>query len=311
MTNSLLPVPFHGNTLFLIEQNNEPFTPMKPIVEGMGLDWASQFTKLKSDQKRWGSIVITTIQVPGDTQSRETVMMPLRKLPGWLMTIQPSRVKPEIREKILQYQNECDDVLWKYWTKGRAENPQVIPQDPSATPTLNLMAPIDFRQHVQLRKLIDEKIRILPEPLHQSSYSLIMKALFAFLGIRSQKDLTQYRFEEACRFVQNYPLVRLPSPPVTPKTTEVDLDFPKETAKPSRSFWKDLPPDAPKDGLSIQDLLDPDYVDPIRQLLERIEKAGYDVQGPWTQYQAMKGHLRFAAKAFEEIYQISRVRRMP
>ena len=117
MNASLVPVPFHGTTLFLLEQNNEPYTPMKPIVEGMGLDWSSQFTKLKSDQKRWGSIVINTIQVPGDTQSRETVMMPLRKLPGWLMTIHPTRVKPEIRETILRYQNECDDVLWEYWTR--------------------------------------------------------------------------------------------------------------------------------------------------------------------------------------------------
>ena len=133
MTKDLVSVPFHGNTLFLVEQNNEPYTPMKPIVEGMGLDWASQFTKLKSDPKRWGSIVITTIQVPGDTQGRETLCIPLRKLPGWLMTIQPSRVKPEIREKILCYQNECDDVLWEYWTKGRAENPRLssVPHAPS------------------------------------------------------------------------------------------------------------------------------------------------------------------------------------
>lgn len=211
----------------------------------------------------------------------------------------------EFKIKYIEAFNRMEEEL------RRRKEPPAIPQDPFITPTLNLKEPIDFRQNVQLRKLIDEKIRILPEPLHQSAYSLIIKALFAFLGIRSRKDLTQYRFKEACQFVRDYPLVRLPSPPVTPKTTEVDLDFPKETAKPSRSFWKDLPPDAPKDGLSVQDLLDPDYPDPIRQLLDRIEKAGYDVQGPWTQYQAMKGHLRFAAKAFEEIYQISRVRRMP
>ena len=308
---ALVPVPFHGNTLFLVTHNDEPYTPMKPIVEGMGLTWHGQFQKLQRNSDRWGCIPITGIQIPGDTQGRETLCMPLRKLPGWLMTIQPTRVKPEIREKILRYQNECDDVLWEYWTKGRAENPRVIQQDSSATPTLNLKAPIDFRQHVQLRKLIDEKIRILPEPLHNSAYSLIMKALCAFLGIRSRKDLTQYRFEEACRFVQNYPLVSLPELPVMPKTTKLDFNFPKETAKPSRSFWKDLPPDAPKDGLSIQDLLDPDYPDPLRQAIDRLEKAGYDVQGLWIQYQTMKGHLRSAMKAFDEIYQISRVRRMP
>lgn len=40
-------VPFHGDTLYLVSYNGEPFTPMKPIVDGMGLDWASQFTKIK------------------------------------------------------------------------------------------------------------------------------------------------------------------------------------------------------------------------------------------------------------------------
>lgn len=54
MNTSLVPVPFHGTTLFLLEQDNEPYTPMKPIVDGMGLDWAGQFTKLKSNPKRWG-----------------------------------------------------------------------------------------------------------------------------------------------------------------------------------------------------------------------------------------------------------------
>jgi len=42
-TNKTIPVPFHGNTLYLIDRNGEPFTPMKPIVEGMGMDWAIKF----------------------------------------------------------------------------------------------------------------------------------------------------------------------------------------------------------------------------------------------------------------------------
>ncbi|EAY56038.1 MAG: probable antirepressor protein (Ant) [Leptospirillum rubarum] len=124
MNASLVSVPFHGHALFLVEQNNEPYTPMKPIVEGMGLDWKSQYQKLVSNNERTCMVMIT-IQVPGDTQSRETLCMPLRKLPGWLMTIHPSRVKPEIREKVIAYQNECDDVLWKYWNTGAVVNPRV------------------------------------------------------------------------------------------------------------------------------------------------------------------------------------------
>ena len=124
MKTSPVPVPFHGTSLFLVEQNDEPYTPMKPIVEGMGLDWRSQQRKLTSIKGRWGMVIMT---IPSQSGEQETLCMPLRKLPGWLMTIQPTRVKPEIREKILRYQNECDDVLWEYWTKGRAANPRMEP----------------------------------------------------------------------------------------------------------------------------------------------------------------------------------------
>lgn len=44
---STINVPFHGAELYVVNHNGEPYTPMKPIVEGMGMDWASQFTKLK------------------------------------------------------------------------------------------------------------------------------------------------------------------------------------------------------------------------------------------------------------------------
>ena len=128
MNTSLVPVPFHGATLFLIEQNNEPYTPMKPIVEGMGLTWHGQFEKLNRNQERWG---IRVTRIPSESGEQETLCIPLRKLPGWLMTIHPSRVKPELREKILRYQNECDDVLWEYWTKGRAANPRVETLSPA------------------------------------------------------------------------------------------------------------------------------------------------------------------------------------
>lgn len=117
-----ITVPFHGNTLYVVNRNGEPYTPMKPIIDGMGMDWASQFTKLKQRFKT--SIVKITMQLPGDDQRREMICLPLRKLAGWLHTISPNKVKPEIRGKVIQYQKECDDVLYEYWTKGVVVNPR-------------------------------------------------------------------------------------------------------------------------------------------------------------------------------------------
>lgn len=119
---SLSPVDFHGQTLFLVEHNGQPYTAMRPIVDGMGLDWASQFTKLKARAERWSVAIIAT--VAGDGKTREVMCLPLRKLPGWLMTINPAKVSPQIRERVVTYQYECDDALWDYWTKGAAVNPR-------------------------------------------------------------------------------------------------------------------------------------------------------------------------------------------
>lgn len=108
-----LSVDFHQDKLMLVKYNGEPYVPMKPIVENMGLDWSSQYIKLK---QRFGSTIVEIAIVAKDGKMREMTCLPLRKLFGWLMMIMPNKVKPSLRDKIIQYQNECDDVLWQYWT---------------------------------------------------------------------------------------------------------------------------------------------------------------------------------------------------
>ncbi len=46
--------------------------------------------------------------------------MPVRKLPAFFTSINPNKVRPELRDRIRLYQDECDDALWNYWTKGQA-----------------------------------------------------------------------------------------------------------------------------------------------------------------------------------------------
>lgn len=121
-----ITVPFHNAELFLVEHNGQPYTPMKPIVDGMGLDWKSQFVKLK---QRFASTVVEITIVANDGKERLMTCLPVRKLFGWLMTISPNKVKPELRETVIKYQEECDDVLWDYWTKGQAVNPRSTKND--------------------------------------------------------------------------------------------------------------------------------------------------------------------------------------
>lgn len=118
MTTQIVParhyISFHGNTLICLERDDELFVAMRPVVEGMGLAWQVQHRKLTANAERF-SVTMMVTQMPGDDQSRDHVFIPLERLNGWLMTIHPSRVKPEIREVVVAYQQECDRVLFRHF----------------------------------------------------------------------------------------------------------------------------------------------------------------------------------------------------
>ena len=113
MSLQQIAVPFHNSELYIVEYNGQPYTPMKPIVEGMGLDWKSQFAKLK--QRFAKGMVEITIPTNGGLQTM--ICLPIRKLPAWLYSIHANKVKPEFRDTVIMYQEECDDVLWEHWSK--------------------------------------------------------------------------------------------------------------------------------------------------------------------------------------------------
>lgn len=111
-----VPVPFRGTTLFVVEIDGRPYTALRPIVEGMGLQWQAQHEQLKAEQKRF-CIRQVSMQMPGDDQPQCHYCIPLHKLFGWLMSIDPDGVNPELQSLIHAYQVECDEVLWEHWTQ--------------------------------------------------------------------------------------------------------------------------------------------------------------------------------------------------
>lgn len=122
--DSLYPVQFDGDTLVLAAHDGEPHVVMRPVVDSMGMDWASQYVKLND---KFASTVVIITTVGEDGKKREMVSLPLKKFPAWLYSVNPSKVSPNLREKIVRYQEECDEVLWQYWTQGYAGRPTLAP----------------------------------------------------------------------------------------------------------------------------------------------------------------------------------------
>ncbi|QGF21975.1 antirepressor protein [Erwinia phage Midgardsormr38] len=111
-------LPFHGQHIITAMAAGVAYVAMKPIVENIGLDWASQFVKLNRQREKFNCCDIT--MVAGDSKLRQLLCIPLKKLNGWLFSINPAKVRDDIRDRLVRYQEECFTALHDYWTKGAA-----------------------------------------------------------------------------------------------------------------------------------------------------------------------------------------------
>lgn len=113
-------VPFNGQQIITAMAAGVAYVAMKPIVENLGMSWGTQQQKLMKQLDKFNCIHMN--MVAADGRLRKLLCLPLKKLNGWLFSINPEKVRADIRDKLIQYQEECFTVLHDYWTKGKAEN---------------------------------------------------------------------------------------------------------------------------------------------------------------------------------------------
>lgn len=115
--NNKLYIPFDGKKLIAVEHDEQIYVAMRPIVEGIGLDWKVQHRKLVSSKKFSYGHMTTTGE---DGKQYQMLCIPLKKLNGWLFSVNPEKVKESIRDTLIAYQEECFVVLYDYWHRGEA-----------------------------------------------------------------------------------------------------------------------------------------------------------------------------------------------
>ncbi|MGV3114092.1 phage antirepressor N-terminal domain-containing protein [Corynebacterium freneyi] len=119
--SSIVTIPFHGNHVQAVDVDGTPHVVFRPLVESIGMDFASQYRRLNG--KSWATIVKTTT-VGADGKKRDMTVIDVRTLTMWLATIDENRVSDEARPLVVAYQSEIADVIESYWTQGGAINPR-------------------------------------------------------------------------------------------------------------------------------------------------------------------------------------------
>lgn len=130
MSQTIIPVKhdevsFCGTEILAaISDDGQCYFSPRHVCQDIGLDWASQFTKIKNDPFLASLIRNITTQLPGTSQRRTYTMLPIAALAGWLFTIK--RARPEVQDKVNLYRLEAFHVLHNWFQKGLKDDPAVI-----------------------------------------------------------------------------------------------------------------------------------------------------------------------------------------
>lgn len=114
---------FRGDTLDVVRRGDDAFAVVKRVCEVLGVDLEGQRKKLRADESICTELI--SVQVHGDDQAREVFCIHVDSLPLWLATIHPTKVRPEVRAKLVAFKRECAKALADYFYGSRRQAPSI------------------------------------------------------------------------------------------------------------------------------------------------------------------------------------------
>jgi hypothetical protein len=115
-------VPFYGDELVAVQQEDGTICVLfGRLCENLGLDRRGQVRRTQRHSVLDKGLLALEVQTAGGLQTLQCLKLSL--LPLWLSGVQARRVKPELQEKLVRYQEEAADVLWQ------AFKPQILAAD--------------------------------------------------------------------------------------------------------------------------------------------------------------------------------------
>ncbi|BCS98989.1 hypothetical protein DSLASN_46210 [Desulfoluna limicola] len=102
----------------IVREDGQDWVPLKPLCEGLGLNWAGERSRLKHDSK----FTCRFMRLDGtDGRARDFLCLPACQLAGWLVSINADRVRDSVREMVTQFQQESLEALFGYWRGGQGD----------------------------------------------------------------------------------------------------------------------------------------------------------------------------------------------
>lgn len=134
-------VPFHGDELIAVQQQDGTiFVHFGRLCDNLGLARSPQVRRVQRHDVLTKGLVNLTVETEGGAQSTQCLRIDL--LPLWMAGLQASRIKADLREKLVQYQEEASVVLWQ------AFKPQILVDQ-------RVVEPVDDQVIRQLQHIVE------------------------------------------------------------------------------------------------------------------------------------------------------------
>ncbi len=110
-------------------ETSEIYLPIRPICTALGIHWATQRRKIMSDEVLLESTRTLRLQTRGGPQN--LVCMDVEAIPMWLAGIEPSRVRADLRDRLIAYKRWVRKVVYEAFAR---ETGVVTTASTAATP---------------------------------------------------------------------------------------------------------------------------------------------------------------------------------
>lgn len=150
----------HGIEIAAVKnENGQLYVPVKPICTALGVDFKTQYRKIEED-KCFSSTMVIMPTVGADGKNREMVCLPVKHICGWLYSINPGKVAPEVEDKIIAYREEVNDILTFHFLGGSIRHIETNQAEIKALEKINELLTQEKTLKVQLKEAREDLAKI-------------------------------------------------------------------------------------------------------------------------------------------------------
>ena len=119
-------IDFYGDELIAVSLDGQPYIPLAPICDFLGVSWSGQSERIRRDAVlSEAALSLRVTRKESQRGGRDMICLPLEYLNGWLFGINASRVREELREGSSDIRGTAIECSLRL-SRGRPSHPPAL-----------------------------------------------------------------------------------------------------------------------------------------------------------------------------------------